>query len=90
MAYNYETISSRPAKRFAEEQGCKIMLGQTTGGKTMFICGGIIGSVANSFDPKKDKIVNEVRKTDTETGESVTFFMLQNPFALDNQKELEL
>lgn len=89
---NYVTISSKSAKRFAEEQGAKIMVGQTTNGTTMFTCGGVTGSVSkhlieNGF--KGEKLVNEVQRTDDD-GVITHFFILTTPFQLQDAKELEL
>ena len=89
---NYVTISSKSAKRFAEEQGAKIRVGKTTNGTTMFTCGGVTGSVAktlieNGF--KGEKLVNEVQRTDDD-GVITNFFILTTPFQLQDAKELEL
>ena len=88
----YTTISSKPAKKFAEEQGSKIMVGKTTNGTVMFTCGGIIGSVSktlieNNF--KGEKLVNEVQRID-EDGLITHFFILTVPFQLQEAGELAL
>ena len=88
----YTTISSTPAKKFAEMQGSKIMVGKTTNGTTMFTCGGITGSVAktlveNGFEG--EKLVNEVQRVD-EDGVITNFFILTTPFKLQEAHELAL